>query len=132
MVNLLDECLDALGEKMEILSEGETLKIFKSFTSTIPITKWGVIDWSAVDIRFMVSGVEDIEYIFGTHKPKAGHTIYILWNDSVLPAIKVDMRRALRVIDDVTAVSFDTWLFNDTDKYVIEFNHEGLITIGFV
>ncbi|HEY9063177.1 MAG TPA: hypothetical protein VIO64_22185 [Pseudobacteroides sp.] len=131
MATLLDECLDALGDDKEILSYSETSKIFKSFISTFPITKWGVIDWSGVDKKYIVSKAEEIKHIFKMHKPESDIKVYILWNDNSLPSIAVDMDKAMKVIDDVTAVSFDTWLYNDKEKYVIEFHHEGLVTLGF-
>lgn len=131
MKTLFDECLEVLGKNKKVLTECKTSQVFKSFMSTYPITKWGVIDWSAVDNKFIVGKIGDIKHIIETHKPNADYTIYILWNDSSLPSIKSDLDNILNVIDDITAVSFDTWIYSEKEKYVIEFYHDGKITIGF-
>jgi hypothetical protein len=36
----------------------------------------------------------------------------------------------IEVIDDVTAVSFDTWIFSLASGYVIEIYHEGEVWVG--
>lgn len=74
----------------------------------------------------------DILNILGIYKRKAICKICILWNDNLLHCIHVELNKALEHINDVTAVSFDTWLYNSNEKYVIEFHHEGRITIGIV
>ena len=35
-----------------------------------------------------------------------------------------------KVIDDVTAVSFDTWIFSPSTGYVIEIFHDGEVRVG--
>lgn len=131
-MTLFEECLKALGPNKEILSYDETAMVFKSFIGNFHISKWGVVDWEAVDNRFTVGKVDDISYVIETYRPSATWQVCILWNDSSLPCVKVDLNESLRVVDDITAVSFDTWLYNDKDLYVIEFHHEGRITIGFI
>lgn len=44
--------------------------------------------------------------------------------------IESDLYTVIEVIDDVTAVSFDTWLFSPNEGVVIEFHHDGEIIIG--
>ncbi len=57
--------------------------------------------------------------------------VYIIWDEVNLPIIKTDLFSVIDVIYDVTAVSFDTWLFSVDEKSIIEFYHEGEIKIGF-
>ena len=52
------------------------------------------------------------------------------WDEATRPAVKSDLHHVLNHIEDVTIVSFDTWLFSPAEKYVIEFYHEGEVTIG--
>jgi len=131
-LTIFDECLEALGKDKVVQSEDETREVFKSFTSIFPITKWGVIDWAMVPNKHMVSKLDDIIGVITAKKSSSDKRVFILWNDGSLPSIRVDLETTLRVIDDVTAVSFDTWLYSPDDMYVIEFHHEGRITIGFV
>lgn len=50
--------------------------------------------------------------------------------ETSLPSLKTDLKTAMTTIDDITAVSFDTWLFNPLAKYVIELHHDDGMTIG--
>jgi hypothetical protein len=128
---MLDECLDALGKNKALLSEVETAEVFKSFTSMFPITDWGVIDWTEVSNKCIINNLEEIVCIINNRKGNGDKNVFILWNDNSLPSISVNLEDALYVIDDITAVSFDTWLYNAEDMYIVEFHHEGKITIGF-
>ncbi|MGQ0437679.1 CDI toxin immunity protein, partial [Bacillus sp. B-TM1] len=58
------------------------------------------------------------------------YIIYIIWDEASLPIIKTNLHQILQVIDDVTAVSFDTWLYSPNLGYAIEFYHEGEVRIG--
>ncbi|WP_308728038.1 hypothetical protein [Bacillus sp. MYb209] len=51
--------------------------------------------------------------------------VYIIWDEASLPIIKTNLHQILQVIDDVTAVSFDTWIYSQDVGYVIEYYHEG-------
>jgi hypothetical protein len=48
-----------------------------------------------------------------------------------LPTILSDIVRVTDVIYDVAAVSFDTWVYATSGKYIIEIYHEGEVTIGW-
>lgn len=56
--------------------------------------------------------------------------IYIIWDEATLPVVKSNLPSVLEVIYDVTAVSFDTWIFSHVFEYVVEYYHEGETTIG--
>ncbi|OYD06217.1 CDI toxin immunity protein [Paludifilum halophilum] len=57
-------------------------------------------------------------------------TLYLIWSDGSYPVVQSKMKNVMEVIDDITAVSFDTWLFNPASSFVIEFYHEGEIIYG--
>lgn len=50
----------------------------------------------------------------------------------ILPALKADLENVLNVLDDVICVDFDTWLYNEKEKYAIEFNRDGMIMMEFI
>ncbi|WP_418655553.1 CDI toxin immunity protein [Bacillus nitratireducens] len=37
--------------------------------------------------------------------------VYLIWNEGKLPIGKTDLDKVFEVIDDVNAVSFDTWIY---------------------
>lgn len=57
---------------------------------------------------------------------------YILWDSVDVPCILSNYEDIIRNIDDVTAVSFNTWLLSENLTELIEFHHEGTITIGYL
>lgn len=56
--------------------------------------------------------------------------IFILWSHGNQPVLISQLSSLLKEIDVVLAVSPDTFVICPT-KYIIEFYHEGEITIGF-
>lgn len=55
--------------------------------------------------------------------------VYILWSYGNYPVLQSQLRKALNVIDDVLAVSADTFIFSPS-RFVIKFHHEVEITVG--
>ncbi|MBD3231577.1 hypothetical protein GF322_02830 [Candidatus Dependentiae bacterium] len=127
-MTLFEKCLKALKNDLVILSEEETKKVFDKMIHTFPITLWGRINWKNVKNFKKIVSINNIDQFINPGKKE----VYILWDEASLPAIKTDMKKLLNVIDDITAVSFDTWIYCPKDGWVIEFYHEGEITIGFV
>ncbi|NJM23482.1 MAG: hypothetical protein HC907_35050 [Richelia sp. SM1_7_0] len=133
-MSLLNECIEALGDNANVLSNSDTELIFSAFEDAFPITKWARIDWDKIDEKIKFDSSSDIlSYLRDRFSPEdLDKHFYILWDNASLPTIKVKLEQILNAIDDVTAVSFDTWIFSPELGYVIEFYHEGEITIGIV
>ncbi|MFN6497299.1 MAG: hypothetical protein RMX65_009870 [Nostoc sp. DedQUE01] len=131
-MSLLDECITALGDNTTVLSSQETENIFSIFEAQFPITRWARIDWGKINQKITVNSNDEIISYLQHHftQEDLEEKLYILWNDASLPAVQAKLEQIIRVRDDVTAVSFDTWIFSLKFKYVIEFYHEGEITIG--
>ncbi|MEK5502042.1 CDI toxin immunity protein [Bacillus sp. FSL M8-0168] len=127
-MDLFDECLEALGERKEILSEELTVKYFNSLSKQFPITSWARIDWEKVKNK---KRIEYSDELFKWLKDNgiADTSVIILWNPSDDPAVKTTLENALAVIDDVTAVGSDTFMYSELG-YVIEFYHDGEVTVG--
>jgi hypothetical protein len=129
---LFEECVTALGENIEILSITKTEEMFNKLVSFFPITSWGRINWESVDVFKEIPHRQDILSIIkkecGVHYNAA---VFLLWNYTDAPSISADINQVLSNIDDVTAVGSDTWIFCPESGYVIEYFHEGQITIGF-
>jgi 2-hydroxy-3-keto-5-methylthiopentenyl-1-phosphate phosphatase len=125
-MTILEECLEVLGNDAIVLSEKETQNISDEMEQMFPVSNWGRIDWEKVKRKIdLDSSSNIIEYL------NMDGFVYIIWSEGTLPVIKADFRKVIEVIDEVTAVSFDTWLLNPNEKWVIEFYHEGDIMIGY-
>ncbi len=131
-MSLLNECILALGESNVILDEDTGNNVFDLFQKDWPFTSWGRINWEEVERKISIDSVGNVENKLSTLVSPVGREtpIYILWDEGSLPVIKADVNSILASIDDVTAVSFDTWLYAPSIGYVIEFYHEGQITLG--
>ncbi|NBI31139.1 CDI toxin immunity protein [Chengkuizengella marina] len=118
-MTLFDECIEALGRSARVLTKEETDSIFNLFEKTYEITFYGRIDWKKESGK-EVRSVTDIK----DHFTNISIPTYILWDNARIPAVEAQLDKIIEVIDDVTALSFDTWLFSPELKAVIEFSHD--------
>lgn len=124
---LYEECLEVLKNNYTILSNEDGGKILSELKKKFPFTSWSRIDWNKVIKKEQVNSTLDIkEKLRGNN-----NTVYIIWDEATLPIIKSDLFSVIDAIDDVTAVSFDTWIFSFNEQFVVEFYHDGEIKIGF-
>jgi hypothetical protein len=130
-MSLLDECIQSLGKNIKVLSTVETGQIFSMFEDKFAISPWGRIKWEEVDFKIhLESASQIIQSLNQYFSPEQIERVYILWDESSLPVVEASLHEVINMIDEVTAVSFDTWLFVPNPCYVIEFYHEGDIWMG--
>lgn len=115
-MTLLDECLEALGE-YSILNDQKAENII----SVLHFNRLGHIKREEY-ISFREISEKDIEIFLN-------ESCYIVYSDVTVPKIKTTIENVLKNLDDVLAVSFDTWLIVETKRVIIEFYHEGDITL---
>lgn len=130
MATLLDECIEALGENIVVFEGEEREEILDSFENSFPITSWARIDWAKFRDFQNIVYLDDIEAYLNKRYGLDSYIVYIIWDEASLPIIKTNLHQILQVIDDVTPVSFDTWLYSPDLGYAIEFYHEGEVRIG--
>ena len=130
MATLLEECIEALGEDIEILENTQgkmVVKVLKMHSllhngeSRFNIENYGDL-YNEDEIKLY------LQNCFGTYS----QTVYIIWDNARVPVIKTNLHQVLNVIYDVTAVSFDTWIYSPDMGFVIEYHHDGDIRIGDV
>ncbi|OYD06537.1 CDI toxin immunity protein [Paludifilum halophilum] len=126
-MTLFEECLDALGEHCEVLSEEKSNRVVEAMCRLFPVAINGRIDWDKVRVK---KEIEDLSEISGFTNTVHDEALYLIWSDGSYPVVQSKMKNVMEAIDDITAVSFDTWLFNPTSSFVIEFYHEGEIIYG--
>lgn len=120
MLDLFDECLEALGEQKEILSEELTATYYEMLSNSFPFTFWGRIKWEEVSCHQSIDYEEEIdEWLHVNHFKD--RNIIILWGYGDQPALRTSLDNALNAIDDVAAVGSDTFLFSESG-YVIKFS----------
>ena len=130
-MSLVDNCVNALGKGTVVLSKKESDALFKELTKQFPFTSWGRIDWASVEHKLLATSASEVPSLLVSSGKETSEAVFIIWDEARLPAIKSDVQVVLNHRWEVTMVSFDTWIFCPEHKYVIEFYHEGEITIGW-
>lgn len=121
---LFKECIASLNE-CNVLSLKESDVLFDKLQNNFPMTSYGCIDWNCVDRSVVIENIFDIYHIFN-----GDCECYILWDEEDVPCVSSTLAAIIENIDDVLAVSFNTWLLSKDKKEVIEFYHEGRIVYG--
>jgi len=129
-MSLFNECIEALGENIYTLSNNEREKVLRDFENSFPFAEWGRIEWEKVPYHVKVNTVDEIISFLNKNLKEYSKVIYVIWDEGTLPIIRSELNRVFEVIDDVTAVSFDTWIFSPYSGYVIEIFHNGEVRIG--
>lgn len=129
-MTLFEECLQAL-KTCGVLSLDESKRAVAVFEKDFKITQWGRVDWECYPNKYRVFSEKDIQVIMQEKLIPIHQPVQIIWDEASLPVIECLLENVLQVIDDVTAVSFDTWIYSSLHKFVIEYYHEGEVMIGF-
>lgn len=125
---LFDECIEALGEGVVILSEEASGRIRNELTTAYPFTPWGRIDWNNTINKHNLRLAIDLMPALKSMSMDTGVLVYVIWGEDY-PVLQTNLQKVLRALDDVLAVNFDTFVYCPSN-YVIEFYHEGEITLG--
>ncbi|GAC90707.1 hypothetical protein KN10_1143 [Anoxybacillus flavithermus NBRC 109594] len=129
-MTLFEECVHAIGDDhLRILSNEETEKYFDYLCTLFPISPWGRIDWENVSEKKRITCLlEIVDWL--RQKGMNDNDVIVLWNYSYYPGIQTKLEKALNAIDDVVAVGSDTFILCKNGEYIIEFFHDGEVTIG--
>ena len=105
----------------KILKKEESEKVIRNFLNIVPFDN-GHIDWTYIQNKSLIN-MDEFEKI-GVNQEK----YYIIWNNVELPCVSCELKSIKEHLDDVLAVSFDTWLLSEEGDEIIEFYHEVTIT----
>ncbi|GCE05219.1 CDI toxin immunity protein [Dictyobacter aurantiacus] len=129
----LEECLASLGDSANVLSMSEIRDMREKFWRSIPMTRRGRVDWTKIEKKIKISSIQGLSSISRNWIKDLDSPAFIMWDEFTLPIVKCSsLRKIFEQIEDVLIVSFDIWVFSFEEKYVIEFYHEGDITIGTI
>lgn len=90
----------------------------------------GRIEWEKVSNHAEVNTIDEIISFLDQNVNEYSNVVYVIWDEGSLPIIQTTLDKVFKVIDDVTAVSFDTWVFSPSSGFVIEIFHDGEVRIG--
>lgn len=119
---LLQECIEATSGRALNYNDGN--KIMDEIQEKIPF-RLGRVDFSKFKFKTNISSIDIISKII-----ESSIETYVMWDNANLPCLKARLKDIIRCIDDVAAVSFDTWVVSSDYNIIIEFYHEGEITLG--
>ena len=129
---LLQECLEALN--VQLLPEQESDNLSALFSQTVPMTKWGKVDWDKIHSKIVV-GYDPNQIMPALErllKQSVDKTVFVEWSTYDIPVIKADLDMIIRFFDDVISVSLEKFIFNLMQGYIIEVRFSGEITVGLV
>lgn len=129
-MTLYEECIEALGAYVCRLSNSEAAHILADFERSFPFTKWGRIKWGKVIDKAEINTIDEIYAFLNEKLNRYNSIVYVIWDEKTLPIIQSDLNQIVSVINDVTAVSFDTWIYSPSAVFVIELFHDGEVNIG--
>ena len=124
-MNLLDECIDLLSPHVQVLNEVDSDFIFEYMELVIPFHSSGRVDWRKIASKKLILSLNELGNII-----KYDSTVYVCWDDANLPVLSCKLKILVENLYDITWVSFDTWLFNPDEEWIIEFYHEGEVVFG--
>ncbi len=116
--------MEALGRGTVVYDDETSKAIVHDMCAAFPITMWARIDW---DLIVEKQDIVALDMISGLLSRK---WCYVIWDDGSLPVVKANVQSIIENIDDVTAVSFDTWLCDLEFQKIVEFYHEGEVRFG--
>ena len=115
---LFNEALEALREA-RVLKDEESDKVIDDFISSFPIQTSGNgrIDWDKIDSKVSLVSAQEIRTQIDFESTEK---CLVIWNDESHPVLEATIENVINAFDDITAVSFDTWIFIPKSNNVIE------------
>jgi len=126
MRTLYDECLDALNGNYELLPKKEDQQLSEIIEKLFPTMLMGNIDWEKVIHKKKIIKVQDMLDVFNESE-----LVIIFWDNGGDRALITTLKSFINALNEVTIVSFDTYVFFPQYKCLIEFYHDGTITMGY-
>ena len=120
-MTLLEECIVALGKDAKVLDGDEDVFARKKFDENIPLTLWCAFDYDKIKGKKEKCDITELANYLNSNK------YYIFWDDATTQALLCSTKALLDNIDDVTAVSTNTWLMSEDFKCFIQI-HSGYET----
>lgn len=100
-----------------------------------PHSGWSGIDWERcgfADQGFVRSESEAAELIRSWLRRLLADDslLVVFWGNLAVPAVAMPVKIAIRYVEEILYTSDDFWLFAVDENILIEFTHEGTLTMG--
>ncbi|MBO9128512.1 hypothetical protein [Bacillus sp. 165] len=121
-------------DKVNILDESESDKIESNMTNSFPIACWGRIDWEKVSNKIILTkeDILNIPNILSNQSLDTSVPVYLIVGIYNYPLVKTSLFRILENIENIMEMGPDQWIYSPVLRYVIEFCHDEVITIGWI
>ncbi|WP_078554353.1 hypothetical protein [Bacillus alkalicellulosilyticus] len=133
--NQIAELLELFPKEsnVEILDEVESDKIESNMTDCFPIASWGRIDWEEVDnkIIFTTKDILNIPTVLSNKSFDITVPVYLIVGKYKYPVVKTNLLTILDCIEDVIYMGPDQWFFCPSLRYVVEIDHDDIVSIGW-
>ncbi|USK62435.1 CDI toxin immunity protein [Peribacillus asahii] len=130
------EMLELFPEKdnVEILDKSESEKIESNMTDCFPIAFWGRIDWEKVSNKIILTteDILNIPTVLSNQSLDTSVPVYLIVGIYKSPVVKTSLFTILESIEDIMDMGPDQWIYSPSLRYVIEFCHDEVITIGWI
>lgn len=126
------KCVEVLPS--QILSWRKSQEILDTFAEKYPLIMPYNIDWESIEKKVEI-GYEKENILLKLDQlleVRPDTTVYISWEDNMIPLIKTTLEKIIEYYDYVLPVSPTTHIFNLDQQYVIEILPNGTITLGVV
>lgn len=118
MKTLYDEAIELLSD-VRVLNSEESQIVMNELIDSFPFqtTGNGQIDWNKVENYLTLNCIGDIKK---QKKLNLNDKCFVTWNDQTYPIIETNLGNVIDAFDDITAVSFDTWVYIPDRRSVVE------------
>jgi hypothetical protein len=137
--NRLDDLLGHLSvedrSRVRILTSAENREYESISLNQLPQTPWGTIDWSGVVVleehatRNEVEAAELFAELVRRYVD-VDSGVVLFWGNLVVPSLMATAGIVAGNAEEVLATSHDVWLFAPSRSLLIEYFHEGRLTVA--
>lgn len=134
----LDDLLGSLDPdergRTRLLDAHENTQMQELSINRMPQTSWGTIDWERLpplerrEVRLFEEAerllTEWIRKYFSPDFP-----VVIFWGNLVVPSVEMPSVAAANHSDEILDTGYDLWIFGPKDAVLIEYYHEGTMTV---
>ncbi|MEV6050757.1 hypothetical protein [Streptomyces sp. NPDC052107] len=120
-----------------ILEKGESDTFEACSLNRFPHSAWEGIDWEAADFldqEYTSGEREAAELMRGwlTRATSPTSLLVIFWGNAVVPTVALPAEETKRHAEEILYTSADVWLFSVDDHILIEYTHDGRLTLAAV
>ncbi|MGV9282899.1 hypothetical protein [Streptomyces sp. NPDC003730] len=120
-----------------VLREAESAEYERLGPGSFPRSTWSGIDWTSCGRpeQVLVSGEEEAAGLIGTWLSEVSardSLVVVFWGNIAVPAVAMTSSSAAAHAEEILYTSDDLWLFAVDEGVLIEYLHDGRLTMARV